>query len=254
MGTERGKHLWYELATTDVEAAIGFYADVLGFDTRAYEGAGMRYVQWTSAGEGVGGVVPLADAARADGMPPHWLAYVMADDVDASTRRAETLGGSTRVPPTDIPTVGRFSVIADPGGAVLAMLKPLGPDVPEPAEVASGHVSWHELMAADREQAFDFYAALFGWQKDHAIETPMGPYQIWGRGGRPLGGMITIPKGENVPPHWLYYWMVPDLDAALGRVKGGGGRILHGPHEVPGGSRVAQCFDPQGAAFALNGV
>lgn len=253
MGNSRGRFLWYELATRDVDGAIRFYGDVIGLGTRDYDGAGMRYVQWTAGEDGVGGVVPLDDASRAAGVPPHWNAYVMADDIDALTRRAETLGGSTRVPPTDIPTVGRFSVISDPGGAALAMLAPLGPDAPEPAEVADGHVSWHELMAADREQAFDFYAALFGWQKDHTIDTPMGPYLIWGRGGRALGGMMTIPAGEQAAPYWLYYWKVADLDGALARVTAGGGRILHGPHEVPGGSRVAQCFDPQGAAFALNG-
>lgn len=254
MGSSRGKFLWYELATTDVEGAIRFYGDVVGLGTREYGGAGMRYVQWTSAGDGVGGVVPLAETARASGVPPHWAAYVMADDVDALTRRAETLGGRALVPPTDIPTVGRFSVIADPAGATIAMLDPIGPDVDEPAEVADGHVSWHELMTSDREQAFDFYAALFGWRKHHAVDTPMGPYQVWGRGERALGGMMTIPAGENVPPHWMYYWKVPDLDGAVVRVTAGGGRVIHGPHEVPGGSRVAQCFDPQGAAFALHGA
>jgi predicted enzyme related to lactoylglutathione lyase len=50
---------------------------------------------------------------------------------------------------------------------------------------------------------------------------------------------------------WLYYFNVPAIDAALARVSAGGGKVLNGPMEVPGGSWVAQCMDPQGAMFAL---
>ena len=74
-----------------------------------------------------------------------------------------------------------------------------------------------------------------------------------GKGGRTLGGMATKPKDYPAPPHWLYYVKVDDLDAALARVKKGGGQVMHGPMEVPGGDRVAQCIDPQRAAFALHG-
>jgi predicted enzyme related to lactoylglutathione lyase len=122
-----------------------------------------------------------------------------------------------------------------------------------PAEATNGHFSWHELMAGDVEAAFRFYSQLFGWQKTEAIQGPMGTYQMYGKGGRTFGGMMTRPKDYPAPPHWLYYVKVGDLDAALGRVKAGGGQVLHGPMEVPGGTRVAQCVDPQGAAFALHG-
>lgn len=54
------------------------------------------------------------------------------------------------------------------------------------------------------------------------------------------------------PPAWLYYVLVPDMDAALEKVKGEGGLVLNGPQEVPGGGLVAQCMDPQGAAFAIH--
>ena len=65
------------------------------------------------------------------------------------------------------------------------------------------------------------------------------------------GGMSTVAKVQNLPPHWLYYTTVPDLDAAIERAKAGGGKLVNGPMEVPGGDRVAQLDDPQGAAFAL---
>ncbi len=253
MSTSQGKFIWYELATSDVGGAIKFYKDVIGWGTEEFDGAGMRYVRWMADGAGVGGLMALPEEARDNGAPPRWTAYVFADDVDALTDKATRLGAKTWSPPTDIPTVGRFSVISDPQGAVIAMIKPLGPDRPQPAEVPDRHFSWNELMAADQEAAFRFYSELFGWEKSGAVESPMGTYQMYGREGHMLGGMMTRPEDYPAPPHWLYYVKVADLDAALARVTKDGGQVMHGPMEVPGGSRVAQCVDPQGAAFALHG-
>ena len=81
----------------------------------------------------------------------------------------------------------------------------------------------------------------------------MGAYQMYGKAGRTFGGMMTKPKGYPAPPHWLYYVTVADLDAALARVKKSDGKVWNGPMDIPGGERVAQCVDPQGAAFALHG-
>jgi len=250
MSDSQGNFVWYELDTSDVQGAIKFYKDVIGWGTQRF---GETYVMWTAGATPVGGVMMLPDEARKMGAPPHWIAYVAADDVDALTKKAESLGAKTYVPPQDIPKVGRFSVIADPQGAVIALLKGSGPEMPRPAEATNGHFSWHELMAGERETAFRFYSQLFGWQKTDAVPSPMGTYQMYGKGGRTLGGMATKPKDYPAPPHWLYYVKVDDLDAALARVKKGGGQVMHGPMEVPGGDRVAQCMDPQRAAFALHG-
>ena len=78
----------------------------------------------------------------------------------------------------------------------------------------------------------------------------MGTYQIFAIGGVPCGGMMT--KMPQIPhPFWLYYFNVDGIDAAMTRVKKAGGQILNGPMEVPGGSWIAQCIDPQGAMFAM---
>jgi predicted enzyme related to lactoylglutathione lyase len=113
-------------------------------------------------------------------------------------------------------------------------------------------VSWHELLAADWEKAFAFYGELFGWQKADADIGPMGTYQLFSAGGQTIGGMFTKPPMVPVP-FWLYYFSIGDIDAAAERVKAGGGQILEGPLEVPGGSWIARCTDPQGAIFALEG-
>ena len=252
MSDTQGNFVWYELMTRDVNGAIRFYKDVIGWGTQAFQG-GEPYTMWTVGETPVGGVTTLSDDAKKMGAPPHWISYVAADDVDALTKKAESLGAKTYVPPSDIPKVGRFSIIADPQGAVIALFKGSGSPMPRPAEATNGHFSWHELVAGEMESAFRFYSQLFGWQKTDAVTSPMGVYQMYGKGGRTFGGMMTRPKDYPAPPHWLYYVKVDDLDAALTRTKKGDGRVLNGPMEVPGGDRVAQCVDPQGAAFALHG-
>jgi len=251
MSDTQGNFVWCELDTSDVKGAIKFYKDVIGWGTQAFD---ENYAIWTAGETGVGGVTRLSDERKKIGLGPHWLGYVSADDVDALTKKAESLGAKTHVPPTDIPTIGRFSLIADPQGAVIALFKPLPRDTPPPpAGPTKGHFVWHELIAADHESALRFYAELFGWQKTDAFPGPMGTYQMYGKGGRTFGGMMTKPKGYPAPPHWLYYVTVADLDAALARVKKGDGKVWNGPMDIPGGERVAQCVDPQGAAFALHG-
>ena len=253
MSDTQGNFVWYELMTSDVNAAVGFYKDIVGWGTQAFEGGTEPYLMWTAGETPIGGVLPLTDELKKTGAPPHWIAYVTADDVDALTKKAESLGAKTSVPPRDIPTIGRFSVIADPHGAAIALFKPSGTGMQRPAEVPDGHVSWHELVSDDLESAFRFYSQLFGWQKTDAITGPMGIYPMYGKGGRTFGGMMTKPKDYPAPPHWLYYVKVKDLDAALARVKKADGKVWNGPMEVPGGDRVAQCVDPQGATFALHG-
>lgn len=113
--------------------------------------------------------------------------------------------------------------------------------------------SWHELATTDHLAALRFYADLFGWSKlSEADMGPIGIYVLFGRGERQYGGMYSKPAEMPAPPHWLLYVRVASLDAALTRVRDGGGQMLNGPMEVPGGDRIAQCVDPQGAAFALH--
>lgn len=252
MSDTQGRFCWYDLITSDVKKAIAFYGDVVGWGTQAF---GDGYTMWTVDGTQVGGVVNHREGDPT-GNAPRWMAHVAVDDVDALTTKAESLGATTLVPPQDIPTVGRFSVIRDPQRAMIALFTPLDASkgAPRPSEPANGHMSWHELMADDLEAAFRFYAQLFGWQKMDAVPSPHGPYQMYGQHGQMYGGMGTRPKGSSDAPHWLYYTKVADLDASLARVKKGGGLVLNGPVPVPGGSRIAQCQDPQGALFALHGA
>src|SRR5687768_10695840 len=104
-------------------------------------------------------------------------------------------------------------------------------DHPGRINKAPGHVGWHELATTDREAGFAFHTALFGWRKAEAMEVgePVGTYQLFAVGDAVIGGMFTKPPAMPGPPFWLYYVNVGDIDAAVGRVGAGGGRILNGP-------------------------
>jgi hypothetical protein len=137
--------------------------------------------------------------------------------------------------------------------ATFALFKWLNPDqVRSLASGQTGGVGWHELLAADGPNAFGFYGALFGWQTVDAGAEADDAYRLFSAGGETIGGMFTKPA--SVPePFWLFYFSVADIDAAAERVTAGGGEILEGPVQMPGGDRVIRCLDPQGAMFALTG-
>lgn len=245
--------VWYELMTTDPVAATAFYRAVVGWQAADAGMPGMAYTLLSAAGQQVAGLMALPEAVRAAGGTPCWTGYVGVADVDAAAAEVQRAGGALHHPPEDIPGVGRFAVVADPQGAALCLFAGLPGDTPpELPPGTPGSVGWHELMAADLATAWPFYAAQFGWTRDEAIDMgPMGPYQLFRTGGgMAAGGMMRKPA-EQPQPGWTYYFNVPALDASLARVRSGGGRVLNGPMAVPGGSWVAQCLDPQGAAFAL---
>jgi predicted enzyme related to lactoylglutathione lyase len=142
----------------------------------------------------------------------------------------------------------------DPQGAELATIAPLGPDRPPPADAPAGHVVWHELLCDDAEAELQFYGTLLGWRQTGQFDMgPNGLYRIYGKDGRDLGGMMKRPRGYPLPPHFLHYVQVDDLDAAVERVKRADGKVWMGPAPIPSGMRIAQCQDPQGAVFALHG-
>jgi len=258
----RGKFVWYELLTSDPAAAQDFYIDVVGWGTAPFEGAPIPYTMWMKGETPVGGVVEFPQE-EAKGQPPHWMAHVYVDDVDATAARVTELGGEILMGPEDIPDVGRYAVFRDPQGAVLSAFRPTEDMDRSEGEPEPGDVSWNELGTTDQGAALAFYSDLFGWEKQEAM--PMGEagvYQMYGRAGRMLGGMynktadmpdVDKGKSEPGPPAWLYYIRVPDLDESVQKVRAKGGKIVVEPMEVPGGSRIAVGIDPQGAAFGLHG-
>jgi predicted enzyme related to lactoylglutathione lyase len=254
MTETKPRFIWYELVTSDPDAAEAFYRAVVGWNTSDSGQPGMRYTILSAGDRGMGGLTALPADAAAAGARPGWLGYVGVPDTDGAAKLIAEAGGAIHRAPEDIPNVGRFAVVSDPGGAMFMLLTPLPRDdaPPEAAPGTPGLVGWHELCSSlGEEKSFAFYADQFGWETADLMDMgPMGKYRIFAAGGDPLGGMMDKP--EEVPASaWSFYVNVDGIDAAVARIEKSGGQVLMGPHEVPGGSWIVQALDPQGAAFAL---
>lgn len=253
MTSTPAKFVWYELMTSDPKAAESFYHSVIGW---SIQDSGMTDRTYTILSAGptmVGGLMAIPDDARAQGARPGWLGYIGVGDVDAYAGRVKAAGGAIHRAPDDIPGIGRFAVVADPDGASFVLFQPSGepPQDAPPAPGTPGTVSWHELVAGKLEPSFAFYSGLFGWTKDEAIDMgPIGIYQTFSMGGPANGGMMSRPPGMPNAA-WIFYVNVDAIDAAIERIKTGGGKVVNGPLQVPGGSWIVNATDPQGALFAV---
>lgn len=243
--------IWHELNTPDPQAAEAFYKHVLACEAKPFA-PGADYTLLSAGGREFGGIMGIPENACDAHPRPAWVGYIGVADADDAAARIRAAGGSILKEPTDIPGVGRFAVAADRHGAVFLIMRGAveNPPPPVPPETL-GHVGWNELHAGDGKQAFAFYSGLFGWTAGEAFDMgPMGTYQVFAIGAGPVGGMMT--KTADLPaPTWMYYFNVAAMDAAVDRVKAGGGQILMGPHQVPGDQWIVQGLDPQGAMFAL---
>lgn len=247
-----GRFCWHELMTTDPAGAVKFYGKLAGWTVETHP-SDPSYQMLKARGKVlVGGVMELPQQARQMGSPSHWVPYVEVTDVDETVRKATNMGGKIYVSPADIPTMGRFAVLADNQGATFAVYRGnsgLSPDT----EPGMGEFSWHEMIAGNLDSAWSFYHALFGWVKGEAMDMgPAGTYQIYRNAGgsRDLGGMYTKPADMPAPPHWLCYVNVPSAAKSGEFTTRNGGKVMMGPMEVPGGGQIIAGLDPQGAGFA----
>ena len=255
MESSSGRFVWYELMTTDPKAAVAFYSGLIGWTTQTFGDATPPgeppYLMWVGGQGPVGGVTELPEQARKMGAPPHWMSNITVADVDAAVKKVTDAGGTVFMPATDMPTIGRVAIVGDPQGAVIGLFKP-DSAMPPHDTTKQGEFAWSELMTTDHEAAFSLYSSLFGWERTGEMDMgPAGKYLLVGQAGKSVGGMFT--KGPEMPgpAAWLYYIRVDDLDACIEKAKSTGAKLLNGPMDVPGGDRIAQLLDPQGAAFAL---
>jgi predicted enzyme related to lactoylglutathione lyase len=247
-----GRPVWYELMTSDMKAAEAFYKAVVGWKSEPFEGAGRPYTAFNRSGDvSVGGVMDTPAEVKA---PPFWAMYVAVPKLEEAVSKIKRLGGKTHTEVIAIPNIGRMQLMMDPQGAAFYIIEPASSEQRPETAPEVGEASWHELMTTDAPAAMKFYEQVFGWQPSEAMDMgPVGMYQMFNRPHGMIGGIMNKPpEMANVPPNWQIYFRVPDVDAAVDRIKASGGKILNGPMEVPGGDKVVNAMDPQGAAFGLH--
>jgi predicted enzyme related to lactoylglutathione lyase len=251
MFTPKGTFGWYELMTPDVLASEKFYTSVVGWNTSQVGSPEMPYTTFNVGTYGVAGMLTVPGRTA-------WIGYISVEDVDAHIPKIIEAGGKLWKPATDVPGMLRFAVLSDPQGAPFVVFTS-NPTMQSPADPpkppAYGTIGWHELYAADLEPAWEFYQNLFGFTKLTDMDMgPMGTYRLFNDAGNSspmgIGGMMT--KAPDVPnASWGFYFHVDSIKAAIQRLTEAGGKVLLGPHQVPGDAWIVMAVDPHGAHFNL---
>ena len=253
-----GNFIWYELTTSDAEAAKDFYDSVVGWQIGpgAEEMQGYRMIGRSDGGF-AGGVLPITADMQAQGTRPGWLGYINVPDVDRAVASIEQAGGKTWMAAMDIPNVGRIALMADPQAAPFYVMTPTPPadDPNAQSDVFSPdalqRVGWNELQTSDVDSARRFYREQFGWDTDQFMDMgELGKYYFIHQGGQRIGALFET---ADQRPHFRFYSRVPSNEQAIAIVESKGGTIHMGPHQVPTGDWIVIGSDPQRAEFALVG-
>jgi len=246
-----GSFCWIELATTDQKAAKDFYSSLLGWTPQDSPiGPSEFYTIFKLDGRDAAAGYTLRADQRAQGVPPNWIIYIAVDSADQSAAKAKQLGGTVVMPAFDVMDLGRMAVIQDPAGAhfcVWQAAKNTGIGI---AHVA-GTLCWADLSTPDTKRASEFYSGLFGWQI-MADEKDKSGYLHIKNGDHFIGGVPPAAHRQpGVPPHWLAYFWVDDVDASASKAKQLGANLYVDPMTIENVGRMAVIADPQGAVFAI---
>lgn len=243
-----GSFCWAELRTTDVADAKRFYTALFGWE--AVDTESSPDAIYTMLRIGGMDVAALCGPDRARAVPPHWLAHVSVQSVDAAADKVAAIGGQIVKAPFDVSSAGRKAVVKDPTGAALALWQPrerIGARIiNEP-----GTICWNELATKDPDAARHFYMQLFGWTAELQQMGPM-TYVVLMNGGTATGGLYKMTEDwGDIPSNWLVYFAVEDCDESVAEAKELGAVVRVTPSDIPNVGRFAVIEDPQGAVFAV---
>jgi predicted enzyme related to lactoylglutathione lyase len=255
-----GKIIWHDLISDTPEASRRFYAELLGWqfeDVGAGMGEAAGYSLIRHNGRLIGGMVDQTRLqTRAD--ISQWVTVISVADADVATASVRADGGHVFSDPIDIGGRGRLAVVADPQGALFALLQ-TGPGDPlDRDEVSVGEFLWDELWTADIDAAAVFYRKLGGYELEDidvagnsaGVE---GRYRLLRSQGRPRLGIMKNPV-NGLQPTWINYLRVADaamLRSIVERVPELGGAVLLEPQQRVVGGWAALIAGPSGAGIAL---
>lgn len=248
-----GTFCWAELATTDQKAAVAFYGALFGWGVNDMPiGPTETYSMFQMRGKDVGAAYTMRPEERQHGAPPHWNTYVAVANADDTVNRAKALGATVLAPAFDVMDAGRMAVLQDPTGAVFQIWQP-GKHVGARIMREPGAMTWTELATRDTEGAKKFYTSLFGWKEKTSSGAGM-TYTEFSLDETPFAGMMEMNAqmvGMGVPPHWLTYFQVADVDASANTAKGLEATLVVPPMDIPNTGRFSVIRDPHGAVFAI---
>jgi predicted enzyme related to lactoylglutathione lyase len=248
-----------DIAVPDHERVVHFYARVLvtGEEPLWQEEGLLNNLGMPVIGIG------RREAGFAD-LPLQWMPHIQVADIVASVKAAEDLGGSVIMHGKDEEGNSQWAVLGDPNGAAFGII-PLIPaeavaqmtgatPIDEGAPV--GHIAWLDLTVPNAGEICDFYKRVVGWQSD---EVPLqdgdqayADFLLIDGNGAPSAGVCHA-RGQNLglPPVWMLYLPVGDIEESLRRAEAEGGKVVKLVRNDAGEPVYAAVTDPVGVAFAV---
>jgi len=240
---------WVELATTDQNGAKEFYSSLFGWSpVDSPMGANGYYTRFKQNGGDAAAAFTM-NAQEQSMIPPHWSLYISVENADDTAKRAAEGGATVIEPPFDVMTIGRMAVIQDPTGAIFNIWQRKDHSGITVAG-ENGTFCWADLSTPDPGRAKQFYEGLFGWKIGPSEPYPP-EYLVVQNAGKPIAGIPPAAhRNPAVPPHWMLFFQVSDVDGLAAKAKQLGGKEHMAPMSV-GGARLSVLADPQGAAFSI---
>jgi predicted enzyme related to lactoylglutathione lyase len=173
--------IWFDLMTSDPEAARAFYAAVFGWE---YDVSGPEMGHYAMARVGDANAAGIGGIPPGEGYPPAWTVYFGVADAEATTRAIEAAGGRTLAPTMDVGAFGRMAICQDPTGAVFGLWQP---GLHRGAGLVDEHggMTWCDVNTRDAEAAAAFYGTVFGLR--HEVNNDGGgPYHLLHRADTPV--------------------------------------------------------------------
>ena len=238
---------WFDIGT-DTDAAKAFYTGLFGWEAQAAgppeESGGYGFFQ--KDGKMVAGYGPQQNPG-----PPFWTTYVIVDSADDVAQKVEAAGGSVVVAPMAVMDQGTMAVFTDHQGAFISVWQS-GQHTGAQVVRESGSFTWTELNTRDLAGSKAFYESVFGWAAETSGEDGPMPYTEFKVGGESVAGCMTMAEQvpAEVPPYWMPYVEVDDVDRAAERASSLGATVVVPATDFPGG-RFAIVSDPQGAMLGL---
>ena len=245
-----GTPSWFELSTTDEKGALNFYSALFAWvDDPQPIGEKMLYHMQKLKGLEAAAIYQQPEEERNLGVPAHWITYFTVTNTDEAVAKTEQAKGTVLFGPMDVFTAGRMAMLQDRQGATFAVWQPqdhIGCRVKgEP-----GAIAWNELLTTDPKDATDFYGSLLGVVSAPA-EGPM-EYTLLKASGADVAGVMQITEEMGpVPPNWMVYFGVANVDDTASKAASLGATLLVPGMDIPGVGRFATIQDPQGAVFSI---
>ena len=245
-----GKVIWLDLVTPDLAGAKRFYGGLFGWTFQEVSKRRTPYCVATLNGSPVAGLVQRA-IGPGERRQPAWLTFLSVADVEQAERTALANGGKVLSEARTYPQRGRQAVLADPQGAVFAVLQSSSGDPPD-VLAQPGQWIWSSLLAGEPDKDAAFYEAVFGYEVFDQIRDDGLEHVLLASDDYARASVNAPPSGSSaLHPHWLNFVRVVNTVDSVAKVKALGGQVLVAPHLDRHGGSIAVVADPSGAPFGL---